>query len=51
MIVTKILFIQPTEDMENAQSTAYIFSFFYLLNTPLMERMNKAMLWGNLLFL
>lgn len=42
---------------KNLKTTKYdtnpqhIFSFFYLLNTPLMERMNKAMFWGNLLFL
>lgn len=29
----------------------HIFSFFSLIHIHYMERMNKAMLWGNLLFL
>ena len=37
-------------DVRTTHPNQHIFSFFSLINIYYMERMNKAMLWRNLLF-
>ena len=43
--------IELAADVRTVHPKQYIFSFFSLINICYMERMNKAMLWINLLFL
>ena len=38
-------------DVRTTHPNQHIFSFFSLINICYMERLNKAMLWINLLFL